>query len=898
MPITPYTTPIQFEYKPLNLAAFAVPLAQMQEKFDVTQALINESDVDLAHTSLGTDPIKAQELKEIYRQKRDELAKSLVETGNYTQAATKLKELNRLWQNDPEKKALEYNYAARQAYLKEQKERIDSGKKDAITRDQYYQDIARKDREYKSGQGTYWQHDPNLKEGQYNLYGTKARLADLEKELEDMSWKVASAVEGDKIAGALVELGVDPTLMDKKFMQTITEARTPEKVAKAVSGYLKTLPRFRDWALEKADFDYDELKATNPEGYLKKTDELTKNALSSINDQIAYIEKESKKKGQKELLESDEYKQLLAYKDEISKARQTGEYEEPLIKGLYDQEALNKMYDMTALGKVFAYKKIDTDYTFRDIPTQGNGRGGGAGSEDPLDFTGGFAETTYDPLNLDNLAKQRYNAISGITPHLKNVNDIGGGSIRTLTQGRKGTDFRNNMEKNHGLQRERQEKIFQIAATTIQKGGTAKDFHRALWNAGIKEGNSLDVATRAFNALKGNNGNTLNYMQEQLDASRDNFNKWSDAKSQEDVINKKVTELKEFNNYLGKLGQEDLQVSTDKMMKLLNINTNDPRKITAALEKKGIDVDILQQDNPEVGKSFTYYRMKVGDIAKLKGKTLKQLVESGDKIFSGDIIGGGIRSRNIDQEIKQEKQRLVNSNLQGEFMSTRYVGDTKVDKFLNAQFLTAEDFSSFQPATTNSWKGVKGFDDEGRLEQGTKLLLTDKQSVKIVKKGNKMLLEIPYEYTNDDNKKSVTSVLVDFKKAARPTQEKIIDHILYLNKDRRNTDNYAKQTYETVKAMQFDMMTNSSLNDRLVNITDVDKGDDPVILQTVDLNDIAPGVKLQITKEYVQGRPPQLFVRSVNKSGKTEYLTQNGKRFSTSDIDAAKVFAAQSLYGE
>ena len=35
MPVSPYTEPIQFEYKPLNLAAFAVPLAQMQEKFDV-----------------------------------------------------------------------------------------------------------------------------------------------------------------------------------------------------------------------------------------------------------------------------------------------------------------------------------------------------------------------------------------------------------------------------------------------------------------------------------------------------------------------------------------------------------------------------------------------------------------------------------------------------------------------------------------------------------------------------------------------------------------------------------------------------------------------------------------------------------------------------------------------
>ena len=177
MPVSPYTEPIQFEYKPLNLAAFAVPLAQMQEKFDVTQALVNESDVDLAHLDFGTDPVKAAELKETYRQKRDELAKNLVESGNYTQAATKLKELNRLWQTDPERKAIEYNYAARQKYMEEQQKRIDSGKDDQITRDQYYQDIARKDREYAGGQGTYWQHDPNLEKGKYNLFHEFASLS-------------------------------------------------------------------------------------------------------------------------------------------------------------------------------------------------------------------------------------------------------------------------------------------------------------------------------------------------------------------------------------------------------------------------------------------------------------------------------------------------------------------------------------------------------------------------------------------------------------------------------------------------------------------------------------------------------------------------------------------------
>ena len=40
MAITPYSTPTQYQYKPLNLMAFAEPLMKMQEKYDLTKAAI------------------------------------------------------------------------------------------------------------------------------------------------------------------------------------------------------------------------------------------------------------------------------------------------------------------------------------------------------------------------------------------------------------------------------------------------------------------------------------------------------------------------------------------------------------------------------------------------------------------------------------------------------------------------------------------------------------------------------------------------------------------------------------------------------------------------------------------------------------------------------------------
>lgn len=896
MPITPYTQPIQFEYKPLNLAAFAVPLAQMQEKFDVTQAAVESSDVDLSHLNLGTDPVKAEVLKQTYREKRDELVKNLAETGNYTQAASKLKELNRLWQNDPERKAIESNYASRQAYLKEQKERMDKGE---ITRDQYYQDINRKDREYKTAQGTYWQHDPNLVEGQYNVYGTKGRLKDLEKDLEEMSWKVANAVEGDKRAGALREMGIDPDIMDKKFAQTVIEERDPNKVAAAVSGYLKTLPRFRDWALEKADYNYDELKATNPEKYNEKINQLTSDALESVDNQIARIHAKAKKEGKKDLLETDEFKQLLGYKAELEKGKAEGKFDEPLVKGLYNQEALNKMYDMTALGKVFEYKKVDTNYTWRDLEIPDDGGKGGSGDlEDPLNTPGAFSPTTYDPLNMNSLTTQRVSNAKALKPNVGNMNNIANGTMRTLVQGWKGTQYRKDMERNLGLQRQRLETVYNIAATVLERGGSAKDFQRALWNAGIKEGNNAETASKVFRALSGNKGNTLNYMREQLDASQDNFNNWQDAKSQEEIIDKKLTKTTEFKKYLGEFAENNsVVIDKNELQKLKKLGLDPPTNYVKIRDKDG---NITYSYSVPVN----MYLKSLTDSKGNKVTSLQDAIDKGInlnniKLAPTQFPGGGGYDINdlpsINAGLRDKKQELIDKKFRGEFMSHRYVNDEKVDEYLNAKFLTAEDLSAFHPATKATWQGVKGFDEEGRLLPGTELLLTDKQAVKIVRKGNRMLLEIGYKYNNEEQGKGVTSVLVDFKKGSEAERQKLINHIVYLTKDTKDTDPVANQTYNTAKAMQFDVMTNSNITQLNADAIDVGPKDKPAVIDRIRTS--MPGVNLEIVKKYVEGRPPLLFVRSTNGTD-IRYLTKNGKEFNTEDMEEAKVFVAKTLYGE
>ena len=109
MPISPYSTPIQYEYKPLNLSAFAAPLSEMQQKFDIVTDAVESADFAISNLPYGTDPERAKELVKLVKSKRDELSKSLSETKNYKQAATKLKELNTLWAKDPELNALQAN---------------------------------------------------------------------------------------------------------------------------------------------------------------------------------------------------------------------------------------------------------------------------------------------------------------------------------------------------------------------------------------------------------------------------------------------------------------------------------------------------------------------------------------------------------------------------------------------------------------------------------------------------------------------------------------------------------------------------------------------------------------------------------------------------------------------
>lgn len=905
MPTTPYSTPIQFEYKPLNLAAFAVPLAQMQEKFDVTQALINESDVDLAHLDFGTDPIKAAELKETYRQKRDELAKNLVESGNYTQAATKLKELNRLWQTDPERKALEYNYAARQKYMEEQQKRIDNGKADQITRDQYYQDIARKDREYAAGQGTYWQHDPNLEKGKYNLYGTKARLSDLEEEYQKTIFDIAKEVSADKIAGKLVELGVDPELMDKKFMQTITEARSAGKVAKAVEGYVRTIPRFRNWQLELADYNYDELKATNPEGYAEKVNSLTNNALKSINSQIAEIEKEAKKKGQKGLLDSDDYKQLLAYKNEIEQSKATGEFDEPLIKGLYNQEALNKMYDMTALGKVFEYKKVDTDYSWRDIYIpKGDGDGGDRSSAKGVPFMMPAEDVKF---NASSVQKNIYDNAAETRKYIKTAANLSGGSMRTLMLGTNKED-REAAGKNVGIMYPRLQ-IIQKAA--INNAGNLKGFKQELKKSGIDISNDAAV-TRVFKDLTSPNSSAMRELDNAIQGGKNSFSNYSIAKNNLEIVKDeadKDDEFKVFTSTLQNFQPTNEGFQRDESARLRRLKQNGQK--LSSEEEKLVKIGELFDANSyskeqlakiglkkeniksNIADGFGFKPLTLNQVAKLKGyKSFKDamlkgydfngvVVDSNFSISDNKVVRNSMFGSDIEGTIQQMTnkflQHIGNKGLKTQEMAHNLINDKQSQTELSQVFNTMDKALAYAGGKT--FANLPGFDEEGNPLPGSVVDYSKNRVPLITTIKGDSFVQLPYKYKTEEG--TLQGTLTMPVKAGN--QDYIYSVYDRVDKKTRNSDDpLKKQTNATIKVAKFNQIHGNDFNSVYANSLKVSAQRPEIKITSITIADPTGNpVEVDLVKRHPGGggNAPYYSIKFpdgqyIGKFGSTDALKQ------------------------
>ena len=182
------------------------------------------------------------------------------------------------------------------------------------------------------------------------------------------------------------------------------------------------------------------------EGWGVEDDELFERlkAKNLLNKGISTIDRDLEKIAEDKGKDSPEYKKALATKEFFQEQLQNPNTK--VIEQLYTQDYMNKKYDAQALGDIFRIDNTSTDFTFRDLPAAT-----GSGSDFTLAGTVGRTTPTTKELVSVDLETNRAGAVKNLLPTIKEINDIGGGQMRAITMGGRGTALRRQMEANPGL---------------------------------------------------------------------------------------------------------------------------------------------------------------------------------------------------------------------------------------------------------------------------------------------------------------------------------------------------------------------------------------------------------------------------------------------------------------
>jgi len=245
MALTPLSTPLTTEYKPLGLEAFAVPLSQLQKKFDLTQDQLNKTEYSLNH--LGADKERTNELMGNLNQNTRDLSEALVRTGNFREVGNRLGKLNKHYNKSPEIAAIKSNYAA---YQKAWAEMDELRKNEKITADQ----LANWENWAKGNfEGTNFDKET----GAYNSGNFKVTGADVRQDMLDEAKDLAKMTQESKDAyiTRMINLGVDGEEATR-LAKISLEERNKDVVASEIANVLKKIPKYANYLSNEAEINF------------------------------------------------------------------------------------------------------------------------------------------------------------------------------------------------------------------------------------------------------------------------------------------------------------------------------------------------------------------------------------------------------------------------------------------------------------------------------------------------------------------------------------------------------------------------------------------------------------------------------------------------------------------
>ena len=242
--ITPYSTPLKTEYKPLGLEAFAQPLSQMSEKLETAKSLA--ANVDFEMSRLNQDDPRSKELMELLNQKSSEIASNLGTSKNYRQATQQIMDLNKMFNKDPELQSIKSNYEGYKKMEQEHKDMVAKG-----TIDQRDLDLWRMKTlgEFK---GTNYKQ----KEGEYTAISLQPRMENMYEEMRKESLELArmAVVQHYQNPGLDTEIEISPGV--KQRIETKIDYRDLNQVAGEIQRMLATSDKYKDWVQEDADYTF------------------------------------------------------------------------------------------------------------------------------------------------------------------------------------------------------------------------------------------------------------------------------------------------------------------------------------------------------------------------------------------------------------------------------------------------------------------------------------------------------------------------------------------------------------------------------------------------------------------------------------------------------------------
>ena len=892
MPISPYSAPIQYEYKPLNLSAFAAPLSEMQQKFDIVTEAVDAADFTLANLPYGTDPERAKELIKIVKSKRDELAKNLGETKNYKQAASKLRELNNLWTKDPELNALQANAKLWAERDKAERERID--KPGGITRDQYLQwkndEIHKYDKENKGAGFAASAADPT---GTYNVItSSTGRLADLDKEFRDLQIEIAK-MNPEKASSYFTQNGVSMNEDERVSFQTTMESKNANEIARETEKYLRQIPKFKDWATEVAGYNYRE-KTKYGENLNEVAKPIVDSTLQNIDAEIA-----SGLKNTKGFKDSKDYKDLMNIKEDLTKMNQTGTYDNNMMQSLYTQQHLNDLYGSQDIGEILAYKNtkvtgsVRKNYEWEAAQKAAEAeKAAGNVSVVPLEEK---------PWSITSIAKNKIDAGKAIYGFNADINKLVGGNLGGAIMGEKGSKQYKELIKHPDQILAKQELLLTTLTQTLSKGGDWQNFKNAAYKAGIPM--SDNRARTLWGSLTKNGNQGIQDFANLVENAQVHATKYNDALMQQDAIKKGAEDTDEFKTFIDDYGNTPVNArgfglevprgeaaahmspELEKSIRAYGTIFNKNTYSDAVLKKFGIT---------RGDKNDPYNTLTLNEFARIKGyKDVNDAVNKGYNFENVHFIGG-----DVEGFLNYTKNIIYGKGLTKEEMGYRFTGNKEVDKTMASYFTSPDDLLTFKPAYSVNWNGQDGFNEDGTLAPGT--MINTKVAPKVISHGNKLIYEVPISFMKE-GVRTTGSTFLDVKSGTTPANSNLLNIL-----DNASTGDSAKdkQVNDMVRAAKFDVrFPGNSLAPQRIKSIAVDRGNKiGTTVFTIPVDDYSNFEVRKVFPENATGPTIQIF--QVEKStGKVLGVANNpttGKPWyyaasSNGAASAAKAFIMEGL---